>query len=457
MNSAPIVSFVVPCYKLAHLLPECVNSILSQDYAEFEILIMDNNSPDSTPEVAQSFRDPRVRHIRNESNIGHIRNFNKGISLARGKYVWLLSADDKLRSPHVLSRFVDAMERNPGAGFVFCRSTELHDGKETGIARWADSGDQDRVWNHPDLFVRLIDSNCIVMSSVMMRHTSLEEAGPFQLDLPFATDWHMWCMLALRFDVVYLAEPMVCCRFHEESLTSQYSQEHTRICVADELTVLWRAGQQAGHMGNSVLRGACRAAFVLRCYHLVMAGLESHEPNMTAAEFEEILKDRVESDVGANEIRSAVYVSLTESVNGLLYRGDMCIRNAAELRALWSLICQADQASSEQLRNAGEKVFVHFSRELLATGLRGQAPSVSEAEFEAVFGAPGHRLKDTKDVRATVYTTLADQLYANHEYAHSAHPYWLGLKARPWRPRTWAKLLLLRTGGIGIRLRQMAN
>jgi glycosyltransferase involved in cell wall biosynthesis len=69
----PIVSFVVPCYKLAHLLRECVESILSQTYGDFEVLIMDDCSPDNTPEVAQSFQHPRVKYVRNDPNLGHLR------------------------------------------------------------------------------------------------------------------------------------------------------------------------------------------------------------------------------------------------------------------------------------------------------------------------------------------------------------------------------------------------
>src|SRR5262245_13776741 len=85
MVTWPTVSFVVPCYGLAHLLPECVHSILRQSYRDFEVLIMDDCSPDDTATVAKSFRDERVRHIRNEANIGHLRNYNTGISLARGR------------------------------------------------------------------------------------------------------------------------------------------------------------------------------------------------------------------------------------------------------------------------------------------------------------------------------------------------------------------------------------
>src|ERR1700732_62846 len=110
---SPTVSFVVPCYKLDHLLPECVKSILSQTYSDFEVLIMDDCSPDNTAEVARSFRDPRVKHIRNQPNLGHLHNYNKGINLTRGKYVWLISADDYLRKPHILKRYVDLLDAHP--------------------------------------------------------------------------------------------------------------------------------------------------------------------------------------------------------------------------------------------------------------------------------------------------------------------------------------------------------
>src|SRR5438477_10603599 len=111
--SNPTVTFVVPCYKLAHLLPDCLRSILSQSFGDFEILVMDDCSPDHTGEVARSFKDSRVRHVRNDPNLGHLHNYNKGIALARGAYIWLISADDCLRRPYVLERYVQQMDRHP--------------------------------------------------------------------------------------------------------------------------------------------------------------------------------------------------------------------------------------------------------------------------------------------------------------------------------------------------------
>jgi Glycosyl transferase family 2 len=357
----PLVSFVVPCYKLGHLLQQCVNSILAQDYKNFEVLIMDNCSPDSTPQVAQSFNDPRVQHIRNESNVGHIRNYNKGMTLARGKYAWLLSADDMLRTPDVLGRFVNVMERNPRVGYVFCRAIELHQGKEMGIVRWADLGDEDCVWNDTSFLMQLIQDNRIVAPTVLMRKECLDKVGLFQVDLPFASDWYMWCMLAMHYDVAYLSEPMVCYRFHEESLTALYSREYARICVADELSVLWQVGHQAERAGIPALRGACEAAFVRRAVRLLKSGLQGATPSMSVAEFEEILRSRIRD------------------------------------------------------------------------------------------------LESIKEIRASVHTTLADQLYSSGEYAKAAQSYRLGLTARPWRLKIWAKYLLLRTGAVGIRIRQLAN
>ena len=129
----PKVSFIVPCYNLAHLLADCVNSILMQSYTNFEVLIMDDCSPDHTPEVARSFSDHRVRHIRNESNLGIIGNYNRGIGLSRGDYIWLISADDYLQRDYVLHRYVQVLESHPKVGYVFCPVVALEHGKETGV------------------------------------------------------------------------------------------------------------------------------------------------------------------------------------------------------------------------------------------------------------------------------------------------------------------------------------
>ena len=174
---SPKVTFVVPCYKLAHLLEECVRSILAQTYTDFEVLIMDDCSPDNTPEVARSFNDPRVRHIRNEPNLGHLRNYNKGISEAAGEYIWLISADDCLRKPYVLERYIEVMENRPDVGYAFCAGMGLQDGHETEIVKWAVLDSPDAVLNGRQFLRRLLQSNCILAPSGLVEKGVLRKTG----------------------------------------------------------------------------------------------------------------------------------------------------------------------------------------------------------------------------------------------------------------------------------------
>jgi hypothetical protein len=260
----PLVSFIVPCYNLAQFLKPCVTSILQQTYQTFEVLIMDNCSPDDTPLVATSFGDPRVKHIRHDENIGHLRNFNRGIDLSRGKYVWLLSADDMLRTPDVLARFVSVMESNPEIGYVFCRAMAIIDEREVGIPRWANPGNDDTVWNGTAFLRELIQANCIVASSVMVRAHCYRTVGLYPLDMPFACDWYLWCTFALYYDVAYLSEPMVAVRLHERSLTTSFQQADTHLCLNDELGVIWRVRRRAETAGRTSIRIACTDAFISR-------------------------------------------------------------------------------------------------------------------------------------------------------------------------------------------------
>ena len=249
-NAAPLVSFVVPCYKHGHFLADCVNSILQQTFGNFEIVIMDDCSPDSTPAVAQSFDDPRIIYVRNPHNLGHLANYNKGIATTRGKYVWLINVDDYLRRPYVLERFVDLMERNPRASFVFCPAVSVHGDVEEpphGV-----NGDTDRIFSGTQFLERLLLANCIPTPAVMVRRTSYDRVGLFPLDLPYAGDWFQWCHHALYGEVGYLAEPMVCYRIHDANMTKEFLARPAAL-IADEVAVRWRILRIAERAGAAAV------------------------------------------------------------------------------------------------------------------------------------------------------------------------------------------------------------
>ncbi|HXR47151.1 MAG TPA: glycosyltransferase [Candidatus Limnocylindrales bacterium] len=308
---SPSVSFIVPCYNMAGPMSECVCSILKQTYQDFEILIMDNCSPDNTPEVARSFSDPRVRYIRNETNLGHVRNFNKGVTLARGKYVWMIAADDSLRSSHVVERFVGLMERNPSVGYVFCRAIEVQNGKEAGIVQWADCGDENCIWDGHRFLARLIRNNCIVMSSGMVRKECFDKAGLYPLDMPHACDWYLWCSFALFYNVAYFSEPMVYFRVHEGSLTSSFNREDATICLMDELRVLSRVRDHARFAGVRTLLEASRVSIATRAARALNAGSPRRGgPSISEGELQTLFQRQVSNPRDETGLWARIFIAL---------------------------------------------------------------------------------------------------------------------------------------------------
>lgn len=115
----PLISVAIPAYNYGRYLPCAIASVLAQDHAEIELLIVDDCSTDDTPAVVAPFlADPRVRYLRNDSNLGAVRNINKAVAETRGPFVLLLGADDFLL-PGCLSALLAALDRHPEAGFAY--------------------------------------------------------------------------------------------------------------------------------------------------------------------------------------------------------------------------------------------------------------------------------------------------------------------------------------------------
>jgi len=135
MNTGlPRVSIGMPIYNEEKFLREAIDSLLAQDYTDFELIICDNASQDATQEICREYaaRDPRVRYHRNETNVGANENFNRVFRLSRGEYFMLAGGHD-LWAPTYLSRCLAVLESD--ATIVHCNSVAQYmsqDGKEFG-------------------------------------------------------------------------------------------------------------------------------------------------------------------------------------------------------------------------------------------------------------------------------------------------------------------------------------
>ena len=109
------VYVIVPCYNYGDLLEACVASVLSQQEVDARVLIMDDASTDSTPEVGRRLaaQDPRVEYRRHDVNRGHIATYNEALDDVTGDYCMILSADDLL-TPGSLMRATRLIDANDG-------------------------------------------------------------------------------------------------------------------------------------------------------------------------------------------------------------------------------------------------------------------------------------------------------------------------------------------------------
>jgi glycosyltransferase involved in cell wall biosynthesis len=308
--SRPSVSFIVPCYKLARFLPDCIASITSQTYGDFEVLIMDDCSPDDTADVVRSFRDPRIRYIRNEQNLGHLPNYNKGIGLSRGRYVWLISADDYLRRPYVLERYVTLMDAHPEVGYAFCTGYGVQNGAETRLlGQYARRRDRDRIVPGHILLKKLLRGNFVLTPSGMVRRTCYENISLFPLTMPLAGDWYLWSLFALHSDVAYFAEPMVCYReHHAQSMTSILVRQQLDECGREEIAIAWNIVKKARELGHHRLAKACLTA-VAHTYARTMAGERYRESGffMNYVLLEESLRQNAANEDEQRRVRARVH------------------------------------------------------------------------------------------------------------------------------------------------------
>src|SRR3954465_15469514 len=134
----PTLSVLIPNFNYAQYLPEALESVLSQEFQDFELLISDDCSQDGSAKVIESYvsRDGRIRAKIHSSNLGMVENWNWCLAEARGEYIKFLLADDKLADSRALTQFVEMLDANPSASLA----------ASARVVRWEESEKQE-VWS----------------------------------------------------------------------------------------------------------------------------------------------------------------------------------------------------------------------------------------------------------------------------------------------------------------------
>lgn len=218
----PLVSIVLPTYKRAHLLPHAIRSVLAQTYLNWELIIVDDNSPDNTPEVVKSFGDERIRYVRNDPNLKLPRALNKGFALAGGDYLtW--TSDDNLFANDAIEKMVARLQEGD-CEFVYADYWMFSEDDAEGLPL------DIRHDKLPDQ-LQLEKGNHIGACFLYTRRL-YEDVGDYDPELFLVEDYDYFLRAAQRYRFCHIAEPLYYFRRDDDTL---YCSRFAEVKASDVL------------------------------------------------------------------------------------------------------------------------------------------------------------------------------------------------------------------------------
>ena len=209
------VTVVIPTYNRAELLRGAIESVLSQTYGDFTLVVADNASTDETQEVVQGYADERLSYVRRPENVGLFRNFQDSLRRVDSDYALLLCDDDELR-PEFLAATAGVLDQQPRAGVVHSAFDVIDE--QGGVvqhgANWTYGLTADTVETGAQFLAESMRWGCRLCQSAALMRTRALPAEPFnERDMP-AIDFGLWLRMALDWDVAFVARPLAVYRVH---------------------------------------------------------------------------------------------------------------------------------------------------------------------------------------------------------------------------------------------------
>jgi len=243
---APKISVCIPTYNYAHYIPYAIQSILSQQFTDFELIIVDDCSRDNTEEVVGRFEhDKRVSFEKNERNLGLVANWNKCLSKAKGEYIKFVFADDLLASDQALGRMASILDSDPTVSLV--ASARYLIDSESRVTGLASHFPPDYIADGADVISRCLkeDRNLIGEPTVVMFRRA-DGARGFDERYRQIVDQEMWFHLLEKGRFAFIAEPLASFRVHPDQKTRDNA---ARLIHLDDMYLMF-----GEYLGKSYLR-----------------------------------------------------------------------------------------------------------------------------------------------------------------------------------------------------------
>ncbi|BAY36974.1 family 2 glycosyl transferase [Nostoc sp. NIES-2111] len=217
MNNSPLISVIIPAYNCEKTIKKTINSVLQQAFTDFELIVVNDGSQDSTLDVVGEIHDTRLKVFSFENAGGNVSR-NRGLNLAVGNYISFLDADD-IWTPDKLESQLEALQKNPEAHVAYS---------------WTDYIDEEdnflvsgrHVSANGDIYEKLLISNFLDNgSNPLISKESLVELEGFDESLKAAQDWDMWLRLAAKYSFVAVTKVQILYRISSHSLSANLTRQ----------------------------------------------------------------------------------------------------------------------------------------------------------------------------------------------------------------------------------------
>jgi len=247
-SKSPLVSVIIPTFNRGWIIKEAIDSVLEQDFIDFELIVVDDGSSDDTAEILGAFGGD-IKII-GQSNRGVSAARNRGIQASAGRWIAFLDSDD-LWLPQKLSRQVAFFDAHPDA--MICQSEE----------QWIRNG----VRVNPKLrhrkfsgmiFERSLELCLVSPSAVMIRKRLFSDVGLFDESLPACEDYDLWLRVSCRFPVYLIDSPLIIKRGgHADQLSRAPGLDKYRIQSLHKIIESNLLSDDQRHAASRTLKEKC--------------------------------------------------------------------------------------------------------------------------------------------------------------------------------------------------------
>ncbi len=251
----PAVTVLLPVRNGSAHLPAALESIFSQTFTDFELLVIDDGSTDATPEILRAVKDPRLRVITNPQNIGLVPALNRGLELARGEFIARQDHDD-ISLPERLQKQVGYLRAHPQCVLVGTEATQTDGEGRRMYQLLRPHGAEEIRWY-------LCFDNAFIHSSVMFRREVVRQEFRGYGPSYHSEDYALWSRIARARETANLPEPLLLYREHSSSVTQSMSTADAAVfedatCTIRTENLQALLGGETGAKYNWVLAKAAR-------------------------------------------------------------------------------------------------------------------------------------------------------------------------------------------------------